>query len=93
MLHIQVEITYDVLLLQSILYCRINVSLGCAATESITSDLLNGYSRGEECLEEFISHHLKSSTKNFYDPIKKLNLGTFSYLAVKSLSALKLENR
>ena len=60
----------------------INVSSGSVATELITSDLLNAYLQGEECFKEFVAHCLVTS-KNFFDPVKKLNLNTFSSLVVK----------
>jgi len=68
----------------------INISSGSVATESITSDLLTAYSQGEECFKEFTSEHLQSATKSFFDPIKKLNLNTFSSLAVKSTVSTKV---
>ena len=72
-----------------------NVSSGSVATESVTSDLLNAYVQGEECFKEFIScrAYSISSTKSFFDPIKKLNLNTFSSLAVKSTVKTKVEKQ
>jgi len=68
----------------------INISSGSVATESITSDLLTAYSQGEECFKEFTSERLQSSAKSFFDPIRKLNLNTFSSLAVKSTVSTKV---
>ena len=57
------------------------ISIGLAATQSISRDLQQAKHCGEEALTAFITDHLSDESKiSIYDPIKKLRLQTFSSL-------------
>ena len=57
----------------------IGISTGISPPEKIKIDLLNAYETGETAMKKFIQERLDQSTE-FYDPIKKLKLGTFNSL-------------
>ena len=55
------------------------LSNGMLATEKVRNDLLTAKEKGEESMETFIKNRLLEDAKmSMFDPIKKLNLGTFS---------------
>ena len=56
----------------------VSLSTGVAPSEQITQDLLNAQSVGEKSMKEFIDDRLVEQRKDFFDPLKKLKLGTFS---------------
>ena len=56
------------------------LSSGIVATEKIESDLPEAETKGEEQMKNVIEKRLVDQTIDFYEPIKQLNLGTFSSL-------------
>ena len=56
------------------------LSSGIVATEKIESDLPEAEAKGEEHMKNFIKTRLVDQTMDFYEPIKRLNLKTFSSL-------------
>ena len=57
-----------------------NISSGVVVTDDIAADLLHAYAIGELQFIQFVNERLKSSNVNFYDPLPKLKLKTFSAL-------------
>ena len=58
------------------------ISNGVLATEEVRDDLLTAKTKGEEKMQTFINNRLLEEGKaSMFDPIKKLNLGTFSKMA------------
>ena len=55
-------------------------SSGIVATEKIKSDLPEAEAKGKEQMKNFIETRLVDQTMDFYEPIKRLNLKTFSSL-------------
>jgi hypothetical protein len=62
------------------LYC---ISSGASATSEIERDLILAEAFGADAKVDFISERLEKHEK-FFDPIKRLNLKTFSELAKKT---------
>ena len=58
----------------------LGLSSGIVTTEKIESDLLDAETKGEEQIKNFIEKRLIDQTIDFYEPIKRLILGTFSSL-------------
>ena len=57
----------------------ISISNGMVATENVREDLLNAKEKGMEAMEEFITSRLTENPEvEFFDPIKKMKLKTFS---------------
>ena len=63
----------------------ISLSSGVIPTDKVTSDLLDAKKIGERELLKFQDERLKNQTINFYEPLKKMKLGTFSTLLKKSV--------
>ena len=57
-----------------------NISSGVVVTDDIAADLLHAYAIGERHFIQFVNERMKLSNVNFYDPLPKLNLKTFSAL-------------
>ena len=52
------------------------------ATEKVKQDLLHAKDKGNDAMKVYIKERLsEEATKTMFDPIKKLNLGTFSNMA------------
>ena len=58
----------------------VGLSSDIVATEKIESDLLEAETKGEEQMKNFIEKRLVDQTIDFYEPIKRLSLRTFSSL-------------
>ena len=58
----------------------VGLSSDIVATEKIESDLLEAETKGEEQMKNVIEKRLVDQTIDFYEPIKRLSLGTFSSL-------------
>ena len=56
----------------------VSISSGVVAEDTVKDDLLNAEEIGESALQEFVKSRLNSDVANFFDPLKKLSLGTFS---------------
>lgn len=67
----------------------ISLSSGVAPTGKVTEDLLNAESIGDIALQKFQQERLKDQEVDFFDPIKKLKLGTFSKLIKKTVRVKK----
>ena len=63
----------------------ISLSSGAIPTDKVISDLLDVKKIGERELLKFQDERLKNQTINFYEPLKKMKLGTFSTLLKKSV--------
>ena len=63
----------------------ISLSSGVVPTDKVTSDLLDAELIGERELLKFQDERLKKQTINYYEPLKKMKLGTFSTLFKKSV--------
>ena len=55
-----------------------SISSGVIASQKIKDDLLSGPEKGEKQLKEFIEKRLLSNEVDFFDPLPKLKLSTFS---------------
>ena len=62
-----------------------SLSSGIIQTEKALTDLMEAEKIGEKELVNFQQERLYSDEVNFYDPIKKLKLGTFSKLITKAV--------
>ena len=67
----------------------ISLSTGVAPTEKVTEDLLNAESIGDMALRKFQQERLTDQKVDFFDPIKKLKLGTFAKLIKKTVKVMK----
>ena len=61
----------------------VSLSSGVTASDEVKVDLLQSYSSGEQQFLQFVQQRLVSSTKNFFDPLPKLKLKTFTTLVRK----------
>ena len=62
------------------LYC---ISSGQKVPLEIEKDVLGAEALGQEAKIQFIETRLKSDEKSFFDPVKRLNLKTFSAMGKK----------
>ena len=69
----------------------ISLSSGILPTEKITSDLLTAEEKGLSALNTFNEKRLVKQTTDFYEPIKKLKLSTFSKL--KKSVKIKIQDK
>ena len=69
----------------------VSLSNGVLPTEKTTSDLLTAEEKGLSALNTFIGERLVKQTTNFYEPIKKLKLSTFSNL--KESVKIKMQDK
>ena len=56
----------------------INISSGTVAADSLANDLLGARKIGEDCAEDFIKNRIVKHSVEFFDPLPKNNLKTFS---------------
>ncbi|KAG1659185.1 hypothetical protein GQR58_022660 [Nymphon striatum] len=65
----------------------VSISSGKLATPDITEDLLHAHESGKKAYDAFKTKRLEQEppAKKFHDPMKKLNLKTFSNLSVKKM--------
>ena len=59
------------------------LSSGILAAESVESDLINAHKFGTEKMTNFIEERLIEKNIDFYEPITKMRLGTFSTMTKK----------
>ena len=57
----------------------VSLTSGVVASDEITEDLLHAETKGQEALDDFVKLLLNSNKTNFFDPLKKLQLKTFSH--------------
>ena len=69
----------------------ISFSSGILPTEKTTSDLLTAEEKGLSALNTFIEERLVKQATDFYEPIKKLKLSTFSNL--KKSVKIKIQDK
>ncbi|KAG1677090.1 hypothetical protein GQR58_014009 [Nymphon striatum] len=65
----------------------VSISSGKLATPDITEDLLHAHESGKKAYNAFKTERLEQEppVRKFHDPMKKLNLKTFSNLSVKKM--------
>ena len=56
----------------------ISLSTGIAPADKIKKDLLDAHATGESAMNKFIHERLVNQTTQYFEPLKKLKLGTFS---------------
>ena len=66
-----------------------SLSSGKQATGDVKQDLLKARATGEKQLQQFIDNQISSDNVGSYEPIKQLNLKTFTYLQVKKTTKVK----
>ena len=62
----------------------INIASGTVAPDSLASDLLGAHKIGDDCAKEFIKNRIVTGSTEFFDPLPKNNLKTFSILNKKT---------
>ena len=58
----------------------LSISSGIEASEKVVEDLLNARKLGQKGMEQFVAERIHSNEKEFYEPVKKMNLATFKNL-------------
>ena len=66
------------------------LSSGILAEEKVENDLINAYKIGGEKMNKFIEERLVNKNIDFFDPIKKSRLGTFTTMT-KKVRKFKME--
>ena len=67
----------------------INIASGTVAPDSLASDLLGAHKIGYDCAKEFIKNRIVTGSIEFFDPLPKNNLKTFSILNKKTNANVK----
>ena len=58
----------------------LSISNGILATEKLVSDSFNDFKLGTERMDTFIKERCIEKSKDFFDPLKRINIETFSKL-------------
>lgn len=61
----------------------INISSGKVANEAIKQDLMSAQEKGQAAFTSFVNAQLINRSEDFFDPLTKLKLGTFSEARTK----------
>ena len=70
--------------------CLISISNGMVANDAVRDDLLSAKEKGIKAMEEFITSRLSENSQGeFFSPIKKLKLKTFSTLKKTTVNKTK----
>ena len=59
----------------------LSISNGILATEKLVSDSFNDFKLGTEGMDTFIKERCIEKSKDFFDPLKRINIETFSKLS------------
>ena len=59
----------------------LSISNGILATEKLVSDSFNDFKLGTERMDTFIKERCIEKSKDFFDPLKGINIETFSKLS------------
>ena len=62
----------------------INIAAGTFAPDSLASDLLRAHKTGDDCAKEFIKNRIVTGSDEFFDPLPKTYLKTFSTMNKKT---------
>lgn len=63
----------------------VSLSSGVYATEKVGLDLIDAYEKGQTEMQSFIEDRLVNQETGFFDPLKKLKLGTFTKMLKKTV--------
>ena len=65
----------------------ISLSSGVMPPENIATDLLEAHSKGEIEMRKFVNERLVKQEIGFYDPLKRLKLGTFTKIIKRTVKS------
>ena len=63
----------------------VSLSSGVSPPENVALDLLQTHNKGHAEMEKFVDERLVNQSVGFYEPLKRLKLGTFTKLKKKSM--------